>query len=159
MNAKKIPLLMVLLIAAIGAVVFSWRQSRPSTPATAQPLAPGSSSAALIESADAALTAVQTQLVSRAEQLGSAAWPEKIVLPAEAPEPVEASEEAPPQHALPRLSGVAKNGDQIVAFLNGRIVSVGESVEGYEVVEIANESVVLRDASGEKTTLRLYGSP
>lgn len=155
MNAKKIPLLMVLLIAAIGAVVFSWRQTHPSSSASPESV---TNDGSVTERADALLSTVQTQIEGRAKQLETVDWPEKVVIPEAPPEAVEETTETPVQKPLPRFTGVAQSGGQAIAFLDGRLIAVGESMDGYEVVEIANESVVLRDANGEKTTLRLYGS-
>lgn len=158
MNAKKIPVLVVLLIAALGAVVFSWRQSHPSSPDSAISSESASNEGVMIERTDELLSSVQTQIEARTKQLKAVDWPEKVVIPEAAPEVVEEIAEVPAQKELPRLSGVARSGGQTVAFLNGRIAAVGESIEGYEVVEIGDESVVLRDADGGKTTLRLYDS-
>ena len=45
------------------------------------------------------------------------------------------------------LSGILWDADQPMAILNGQIVRVGETVEGYRVLEIAKDHVTVTDGS------------
>ncbi|MCZ7591999.1 MAG: hypothetical protein M5U15_07500 [Kiritimatiellae bacterium] len=113
MNAKKIPLLMVLLIAAIGAVVFSWRQTHPSSSASPESV---TNDGSVTERADALLSTVQTQIEGRAKQLETVDWPEKVVIPEAPPEAVEETTETPVQSRYPASPASRKAADKRLLF-------------------------------------------
>lgn len=56
--------------------------------------------------------------------------------------------------ALPQLQGI-RPGAQPTALLNGRLVRPGQTVNGWRVLRIEPEAVVLRDAQGQRHRLEL----
>ena len=58
-----------------------------------------------------------------------------------------------------RLSGVAITGDERTAVLSDgstvHLVTAGQTVGGYSVVSVADDSVTLADAAGEQFVIRL----
>lgn len=73
----------------------------------------------------------------------------ETVLKEEPPAPVE----VPLLRRTPKLQAVMGGS----ALLDDRWFKAGEEVEGYRIVRVGNEEVVLRDDQGEKT-LRIGGS-
>ena len=57
-----------------------------------------------------------------------------------------------------RLGGIAWSEAAPLAYLNGRLVGVGESVEGYRVARIEREQVLL-ERGGRRVVLLLHAAP
>ncbi len=56
----------------------------------------------------------------------------------------------------PRLTGIAWSNRRPIAFLNGRGVMIGQSVEGWRVTGIGRQSVTLLDEKGTQEKIELY---
>ena len=57
-----------------------------------------------------------------------------------------------------RVTGIAWSNRRPVAFINGRGVTIGHSIEGWRVVGIARERVTLEDEEGTQKQIELYGN-
>jgi len=57
-----------------------------------------------------------------------------------------------------RVTGIAWSNRRPVAFINGRGVTIGHSIEGWRIVGIARESVTLKDEDGNEKKIELYGN-
>lgn len=156
-NTKQIPMLAALLAVAMGAVIFSWRQTHSPPPdAGANPGVHVGAVEDNLAEVDRLAASVQTQVEARAERLDVRAWPAKVVMPTVPADPVADPVAEVPERKVLRLKGIARVGEQAVAFVNDSTLSVGETLDGYEVAEIGPEHVVLKDGTGETITLRLY---
>lgn len=69
---------------------------------------------------------------------------------------VDAVEEAPEVEF--RVTGIAWSNRRPVAFINGRGVTIGHSIDGWRVAGIARESVTLKDEEGNEKKIELYGN-
>lgn len=63
-----------------------------------------------------------------------------------------------PGGATLRLGGIAWSEAAPLAYLNGRLVGVGESVEGFRVARIEREQVLL-ERQGRRIVLLLHAAP
>lgn len=156
-NTKQIPMLAALLAVAMGAVIFSWRQTHAPPPAVASNAGVHAGEVeTLLGEVDRLAASVQTQVEARAERLDVRDWPARVVVPVVPADPVADPVAETPEQKVLRLKGIARVGEQAVAFVNDSTLSVGETLDGYEVAEIGPEHVVLKDGAGETITLRLY---
>lgn len=80
------------------------------------------------------------------------------------PEPPRAPRPSPPPPVAPaalpeppRLKGIIWQPDKPLALINKAVVGKQEQVDGFTVVDIARETVVLRDGKGQTIVLSLYG--
>lgn len=66
---------------------------------------------------------------------------------------------SPVNHSAPvvplALSGIVRGSGEPYALINNAIVGVGETIEGYTLVEIGNEMVRLRGKDGDEIVLRV----
>ena len=146
----KVPLLALLLVLAVGAAGISWR--RAHRPAVADPARGSASLAGRLEELDQLMKAVQDRLQHDAEPLDPS-WPvAKVVVAPRAADPERAGQ------AL-CLRGIARSGAQAVAFINEQTLAVGETLEGFTLLEIGNERVTLVDGRGHQQHLSLPGMP
>jgi hypothetical protein len=77
------------------------------------------------------------------------------------PSPIPAPALAPTPNAKPtskwpdlRFSGSAAGGNQILAIINGRMLSVGDRIQGVEILQIGKNEVLV-ELNGEKRILRV----
>lgn len=66
----------------------------------------------------------------------------------------EVSEEEPVSKKDFSLTGILKRGDRSIAIIDRQLVRKGDTIEGFEVFEIENEKVVLKQ-NDEELELRL----
>lgn len=85
------------------------------------------------------------------------AAPEPAPKPSPEPEPEPPPEEAPePAVKWPDLnySGAAASGNQVLAIINGRMLSIGDKIQEVKVLQIGKTEVLV-EFKGEKRILRL----
>ena len=138
----------VLALALVG-VVLSWQFSRKADRAPAESAPATILVSELTTQADQLAKSVQSRLLADADAI-DVSWPAAVV-PAPAARPRAAQAEQ-----MFRLRGVARDGARPVAFLDDFTVGLGEEVQGYKLVEIADESVTLVDERGRKHVVQLY---
>jgi type II secretory pathway component PulC len=67
-----------------------------------------------------------------------------------------AVEDEPPQKAAFRVNGIAWSNRRPMAFINGKCVTIGQSIDGWRVIGIAKKSVTLADDEGTQKQIDLY---
>jgi hypothetical protein len=84
--------------------------------------------------------------------------PEPEPEPAPEPEPVATEPEAP---AVPEfvLKGIIRRGADLLAIINGELVSPGDTIEGFQVRYIRANRVKLEDADGREILLNVFEEP
>lgn len=139
----------VLLVIALAGVYVSWRLSNPSHSAVRTSSAVAPSGVPAAQEVEPLLQSVASRLQEDARAL-PADWP-ATVMPV-----VTAKPKASQPTATLKLRGIARDGRQPMAFINDTTLGVGESVDGFTLMEIADESVTLVDGRGLKHVVRLY---
>lgn len=138
------------LALALAGVGFSWHLTRaPAGPAPAAATPAAVLAPDLQEQASQLAQSVQSRLLADADAI-DVSWPA-----AAAPAPVTRARVVQAEVTF-RLRGIARDGSQPVAFLDDRTLGLGESIDGFKLVEIADESVTLQDERGRKHVVRLY---
>lgn len=91
-----------------------------------------------------------------AEPIAGTALPTAIIQPIEPPPVAVKAPEEQPKDSWPNLdfSGSASAGNQRLAIINGRMLSVGSSVLGVKVLEIGKTEVLV-EYKGKKRVLRV----
>ena len=138
----KVAVLGLFLLIALGGVYYSWSRSQaPSAPAVmdVQQLA----HSPVGPEVDQLIQSVEARLREDAKFINLADWHTPAAV-ASAPTRAEI---APVSF---KLKGVAMNGDQSIAFINEKVVGLGEQVDGYTLAEINPDRVVLTDARGRR---------
>lgn len=151
-DRKKEMLLGLVLLLALLAVWLSWRSNQ--SPATAVVERNHAMyTADLAANVDDVVTSLQRRLDAYAEPI-AAEWPAPPTAPA-------ARAAAPVSQELTfRLRGVARHGEEAVAFVDDRTVALGEAMDGFTLIRITDESATFRDARGREHVLSVYeGSP
>jgi len=54
------------------------------------------------------------------------------------------------------LSGIIATIDKPLAIVNGQVVGIGDKIEGFEIIDIKEKSIVVRDKNGEEKVTHLY---
>lgn len=140
----------VLLVLALGGVYVSWRLSNPSRGPSIRSTTVGTAAVApAAEEVGRLIQSVESRLQEDARPL-PADWP-ATVMPT-----VSAKPKTSQPTATLKLRGIARDGRQPMAFINDTTLGVGESVDGFTLMEIADESVTLVDGRGMKHVVRLY---
>ena len=70
----------------------------------------------------------------------------KVAATAPAPQPIPTVNVAALARETIRLKGTVQQGGRAVAMVNGRLFRVGESIGGFQVVEIGKRSIVVEQA-------------
>lgn len=148
-SIRSVAPLAVLLVVALGAVVFSWRRTHAPAPIAPETGTVAASGSALAQEAEQLSKSVRARLDADAVAV-DVSW-----RPAAAPAPVAIKAEVGRESF--KLKGVARDGTRPVAFIDDRTVGLGEEVEGYRLIEIGNESVTFLDPKGRRYVIGLYG--
>jgi type II secretory pathway component PulC len=149
-SIRSVALLAILLVIALGAVVFSWRRTHAPAPSASPAGSPADvSGSALAQEAERLSKSVRARLDADAVAV-DVSW-----RPAAAPAPVAVKADVGRESF--KLKGVARDGTQPVAFIDDRTVGLGEEIEGYRLIEIGNESVTFLDPKGRRYVIGLYG--
>ncbi len=56
-----------------------------------------------------------------------------------------------------RVRGVVPRGEHPLAFVDDRTLGIGEEINGFKVIAIADESVTFRDPTGKTQSVSVYG--
>jgi pilus assembly protein FimV len=166
-------LALVAALAAAGGVGY-WVSRRASAPTPPPPVATAPAPAAPPASAASAAASPSTpppveavapraKATTAVEPGAAPANPTTAPRPPVGATPATAEERAVRELPLAggatlRLGGIAWSEVAPLAYLNGRLVGVGESVEGYRVARIEREQVLL-ERGGRRIVLLLHAAP
>ena len=103
--------------------------------------------------ASGGMAAVQAGLAADAQAV-AAEWPAWV-----APKAAPAAAAAKPADRVFRLRGMIHGGDRPTAFLDDKVLLVGEEIDGYTLEEIAADHVVLVDPRGKRIELYPEAGP
>ena len=149
------------LVVAVVAVALAWRLTHGRPAGAVRRDYPGRC-AALIDDADRLVLAVQNRTRPDADPLDlrklvarEAEVQTQVLAQVQADVPVV---KGPVSTEIDfRVRGVARHGRHPVAFIDNRTVEVGESVNGFKLIAVGDESATFRDALGHERVVRLYG--
>lgn len=147
---QKVVMLAVALGVALAVVAYSWRRSQ-SQPESAASTALAQDAAQLSGEAEKLMQSVRGRLAADAERI-DVGW-----VPPPAPEAPAPAIRAEIGRETFKLKGIARDGSHPVAFIDNRTLGIGESIEGYKLIEIGNESVTFLDPRGKRYIVGLYG--
>ena len=54
------------------------------------------------------------------------------------------------------LSGIVSTIDKPLAIVNGQVAAIGDKIEDFEVLDIKEKNIVVRDKNGEEKVINLY---
>ena len=156
----RVPVLAGVLVLALVGVGVSWKLNQaPAAPEATAPDAPaaaassaGGTMAQMSEEAARLMAAVHAGLAADAQAV-AAEWP-AWVAPKAAP-----AAAAKPADRVFRLRGMIHGGDRPTAFLDDKVLLVGEEIDGYTLEEIATDHVVLVDPRGKRIELYPEAGP
>ncbi len=157
----RVPVLAGVLVLALVGVGVSWKLNQaPAAPAAEGSDAPpavqssaGGTMAQMSEEAARLMAAVQAGLAADAQAV-AAEWPAWV-----APKAAPAAAAAKPADRVFRLRGMIHGGDRPTAFLDDKVLLVGEEIDGYTLEEIATDHVVLVDPRGKRIELYPEAGP
>ena len=151
----RVPALAVGLLLALAAVAWSWRMNQAPRPADkSSAVRTTASFQSLSEEADQLMARVQARRAEDGAVLATD-WPvvespKPVALPAAAAKAAERTF---------RLRGVVRGGKHPAAFLDDKVLLVGEELEGYTLTGIAEDHVTLKDSRGREHQLFLEAGP
>ena len=154
----RVPVLAVVLVLALVGVGISWKMNQvPAGPSLAPagrtvPAASSSSVEQMSAEANQLVALVQSSL-SNDSQILDTDWP--VV---EMPKTAAPAATKPTDRTF-RLRGVVQGGDRPAAFLDDKVLLVGEEIDGYTLTEIAADHVTLTDPRGRKHQFYLEVRP
>ena len=158
----RVPALAGVLVLALVGVGVSWKLNQapaapeatvPDAPSATVPSSAGGPMAQMSEEAARLIAAVQAGLAADAQAV-AADWPAWV-----APKAAPAAAAAKPADRVFRLRGMIHGGDRPTAFLDDKVLLVGEEIDGYTLEEIAADHVVLVDPRGKKIELYPEAGP
>ena len=157
----RVPVLAGVLVLALVGVGVSWKLNQaPAAPEATAPDAPaaaassaGGTMAQMSEEAARLMAAVQAGLAADAQAV-AADWPTWV-----APKAAPAAAAAKPADRAFRLRGMIHGGDRPTAFVDDKVLLVGEEIDGYTLEEIAADHVVLVDPRGKQIALYPEAGP
>ena len=157
----RVPVLAGVLVLALVGVGVSWKLNQaPAAPEAAGSDAPaagpspaGGTLAQMSAEAARLIAAVQAGLAADAQAV-AADWPAWV-----APKAAPAAAAAKPADRVFRLRGMIHGGDRPTAFLDDKVLLVGEEIDGYTLEEIATDHVVLVDPRGKRIELYPEAGP
>jgi hypothetical protein len=154
-DPKVVLLLAVVLLLCLGAVAGSWLWTHRA-PSSSPRQDYASLAESLGQDADFLMTAIENRLRREEPALDlkrlAAHRLAPVVAAAATP---RATAAAPSAEVELHLQGIAWHPSRPVAFIDGRAFERGESVGGFQVLEITARSVTLQDALGHKRVLSL----
>jgi hypothetical protein len=144
-EAKRKRVLLGLFIAAVifGLLTKPWERKKPNVPADSSRTEERTT--VEVASAPAATMDIRTQ--SPTIQFATT-WPRDPFGPHETSEPEPAAIEDDRGTQL-RLQGIMRVKEQRACVIGGRTYRSGETVEGWKIVRIESDAVVLADRSGQ----------
>ena len=157
----RVPVLAGVLALALVGVGVSWKLNQvPAAPEATAPDAPavaassaGGTLAQMSAEAARLIAAVQAGLAADAQAV-AADWPAWVT-----PKAAPAAAAAKPADRVFRLRGMIHGGDRPTAFLDDKVLLVGEEIDGYTLEEIAADHVVLVDPRGKRIELYPEAGP
>jgi hypothetical protein len=155
-QASRVALLVLLLVTALAAVAVSWRLTHRPRAAVARGDYAERSRELAAEADRVAASLQQRRLADAAtvnlDGLDARRQQETTVVAVAA-----AAAPALSTAITFRVRGVVPRGAHPMAFIDDRTLGIGEAIDGFKVIAIAEESVTFRDPSGGTRSVSVYG--